>query len=50
MSKILVILALIGITLAMEKQTCKEKIMKDFPESKCIDGGADDEKVRRYRD
>ena len=46
MSKTLIILALIGITLAMEKKTCKEKIMKDFPDSECIDGGADDIKVR----
>jgi len=42
MLKILIILALIGITLAMEKKTCKEKIMEDFPDSECIDGGADD--------
>ena len=46
MSKIPIILALIGITLAMEKKTCKEKIMKEFPDSECIDGGADDIKVR----
>ena len=47
MTKILIILALIGITLAMEKITCKEKLIKDFPDSQCIDGGADDKKVRR---
>ena len=47
MLKILVILALIGMTLAREKKTCKDKIMKDFPDSKCIDGGADDSKVRQ---
>ena len=37
MFKTLIILALIGITLVEAKETCKEKIMKNYPNSKCVD-------------
>ena len=37
MFKTLIILAFIGITLIKAKETCREKIKKKFPNSKCID-------------
>ena len=36
MSKTLIILALIGITLIEAKETCKEKIIKKYPNAKCV--------------
>ena len=37
MSKTLIIIALIGINLVEAKETCREKIMKKYPNSKCVD-------------
>ena len=37
MFKTLIILALIGINLVEAKETCREKIMKKYPNSKCVD-------------
>ena len=36
MSKTLIILALIGITLVEAKETCREKIIKKYPNAKCV--------------
>ena len=37
MFKLLIILALIDMTLVEAKETCRDKIMKKYPNSKCVD-------------